>query len=178
MPVTETQDAAGSAVRVHVGGDHAAYELKNYLVDRLKQDGYEVMDHGPLSYDAQDDYPPFVLRAAEAVISEPGSVGVVLGGSGNGEQIAANKVSGVRAALAWNDDVAKLARQHNDANVIAIGARQHTMEEAARLLHVFLEARYLGEPRHQRRVEMLTQYETTRALPPLPHASNPEAASG
>jgi ribose 5-phosphate isomerase B len=103
-----------------------------------------------------------------AVVSEPGSVGVVLGGSGNGEQIAANKVSGIRAALAWNEDTAALARQHNDANVISLGARQHPAEEAIRFLQAFLDARFSGDPRHQRRIDMLTEFEATGSFPPLP----------
>jgi ribose 5-phosphate isomerase B len=164
--------------RVHIGGDHAAFELKGHLVERLEQAGYEVVDHGPHEYDAQDDYPPFILRAAEAVAADPGSVGVVLGGSGNGEQIAANKVDGVRAALAWSADTAALARQHNDANVVALGARQHSSEEAARLMQVFLDTRFSGDPRHQRRIDMLSEYEATGALPPLPDASGAGGVTG
>jgi ribose 5-phosphate isomerase B len=132
--VAATPDPHASAVRVHLGGDHTAYELKEHLVGWLKRVGYEVVDHGPHEYDRQDDYPPFVLRAAVAVASEPSSVGVVLGGSGNGEQIAANKVKGIRAALVWNKDTAVLARQHNDANVVSLGARQHDVGEATGLL--------------------------------------------
>ena len=157
-------------MRVHLGSDHAGFELKGRLVERLSELGHEPVDHGPVEYDAVDDYPPFVLRAAMAVASEPGSVGVVLGGSGNGEQIAANKVHGIRAALAWNEDTAALARQHNDANVISLGARQHSAEEATRLLRTFLDARFSRDPRHQRRIDMLTEYEATGSLPPLPAA--------
>jgi len=167
--VTVTESPRAS-VRVHLGGDHAAYELKEQFVAWLRLQEYEVVDHGPHVHDPQDDYPPFVLRAAMAVASEPGSVGVVLGGSGNGEQIAANKVDGIRAALAWNEDTAALARQHNDANVISLGARQHSAEEATRLLRAFLDARFSRDPRHQRRIDMLTEYEATGSLPPLPAA--------
>ena len=166
--MTATGSPRASAVRVHLGGDHAAYELKEQLVAWLRLQEYEVVDHGPHVHDPQDDYPPFVLRAAMAVVSEPGSVGVVLGGSGNGEQIAANKVSGIRAALAWNEDTAVLARQHNDANVISLGARQHPAEEAIRFLQAFLDARFSGDPRHQRRIDMLTEFEATGSFPPLP----------
>jgi ribose 5-phosphate isomerase B len=168
--VTGTPNPRASAARVHLGGDHAAYELKEQLFTWLRLQEYEVVDHGPHVHDPQDDYPPFVLRAALAVASEPGSVGVVLGGSGNGEQIAANKVNGIRAALAWNEDTAALARQHNDANVISLGARQHPAEEAMRFLRAFLEARFSGDPRHQRRIDMLTEYEATGSLPTLPAA--------
>ena len=163
--MTATESPRASAVRVHLGGDHAAYELKEQLIAWLRLRNYKVVDHGPHVHDPQDDYPPFVLRAAMAVASEPGSVGVVLGGSGNGKQIAANKVHGIRAALAWNEDTAALARQHNDANVISLGSRQHSAEEAMRFLQALLEARFSGDPRHQRRIDMLTEYEATAASP-------------
>ncbi|MFD6099321.1 ribose-5-phosphate isomerase [Nocardiopsis flavescens] len=155
-------------MRVYLGSDHAGYELKEHLVSWLKERGHEVVDAGPLAYDAVDDYPPFVLRAAEGVASEPGALGVVIGGSGNGEQIAANKVAGVRAALAWSEETARLARQHNDANVLGIGARMHTPEEATRFVEVFLSTPYSDEERHTRRIAMLSAYEATGELPPLP----------
>ncbi len=120
------------------------FELKEYLVARLSAAGHDVRDHGPAEYDAEDDYPPFCTSVGEAVVAEPGSLGVVIGGSGNGEQIAANKVPGVRAALAWNHDTAVLARQHNDANVISIGARQHSADEAAALVDAFLAEPFSG----------------------------------
>ncbi len=155
-------------MRVHLGSDHAAYELKDHLAGWLEQRGHEVVDHGPRAFDPDDDYPPYVLRAAEAVAADRGSLAVVLGGSGNGEQIAANKVRGVRAALAWNEDTAKLAREHNDANVLSVGARMHTADEASRMLEVFLETPYSGQARHQRRIDMISRYETTGELPDLP----------
>ncbi|MCD0452813.1 ribose-5-phosphate isomerase [Actinocorallia sp. API 0066] len=155
-------------MRVFLGSDHAGYELKEHLVAWLKDNGHEPVDIGPKVYDAVDDYPPFVLRAAEATAVEPDSLGVVLGGSGNGEAIAANKVKGIRAALVWSEDTAVLAREHNNANVISIGARQHTLEEATRFVELFLNTPYSGEERHTRRIDMLTSYENTRQLPPLP----------
>jgi ribose 5-phosphate isomerase B len=161
------------AMRVHIAGDHAAYELKEHLVAWLERRDHEVVDHGAPTYDPGDDYPPYVLRAARAVAADPGSLGIVLGGSGNGEQIAANKVRGVRAALAWNEDTATLSRQHNDANVVAVGARQHTLDEASRLVEVFLETDFSGDPRHARRIAMLTDYEATGELPGLPGESAP-----
>ncbi|MDA2808828.1 ribose-5-phosphate isomerase [Nocardiopsis suaedae] len=155
-------------MRVYLGSDHAGFELKEHLVSWLKEHGHEVADAGPAVYDAVDDYPPFVLRAAEGVAADPGTLGIVIGGSGNGEQIAANKVKGVRAALAWSEETAVLAREHNDANVVAIGARMHSLEEAARLVERFLETPYSGEERHTRRIDMLSRYEETGELPPLP----------
>ena len=149
-------------MRIHVASDHAGYELKAALVAHLQEAGHDVVDHGAHAYDAQDDYPGFCFAAGEAVVAEPGTLGVVIGGSGNGEQIAANKVTGVRAALAWNDETARLARQHNDANVVAIGARQHTVDEAVALVDAFLGEPFSHDPRHQRRIDQLAAYEAAR----------------
>lgn len=155
-------------MRVFLGSDHAGYELKEHLVSWLKANGHEAVDCGPAVYDAVDDYPPFVLRAAEATAADPDSLGIVIGGSGNGEAIAANKVKGVRAALAWSDDTATLGRQHNNANVISIGGRMHSQEDATRFVQLFLATPYSGEPRHTRRIDMLSEYEQSGELPPLP----------
>lgn len=161
-------------MRVHIGTDHAGFEAKNHLVDVLREAGYVVVDHGPFQYDAADDYPVFCLRAAEAVAADQDSLGVVLGGSGNGEQMAANKVRGVRAALAWSADTARLAREHNDAQVVAVGARQHSLDEVVVFVQTFLATPYSQEERHTSRIRMLTHYEESGALPPLPA---PAAAS-
>lgn len=148
-------------MRVHIGTDHAGFELKNRLVANLTEKGHEVIDHGAHEYDAQDDYPPFCTAVGEGVVDDAGSLGVVIGGSGNGEQIAANKVRGVRAALVWNEDTALLARQHNDANVISVGARQHTEAELEQLIDLFLAEPFSGEERHQRRIDLVARYEET-----------------
>ena len=155
-------------MRIHVASDHAGFELKTAVVEHLSAAGHEVVDHGAHTYDPQDDYPSVCFAAGEAVVADPGSLGVVIGGSGNGEAIAANKVKGVRAALVWSDATATLAREHNDANVISIGARQHDMDTATRFVKLFIETAYSGEPRHTRRIEMLGDYERTGQLPPLP----------
>ncbi|TQJ51450.1 ribose-5-phosphate isomerase [Phycicoccus sp. SLBN-51] len=155
-------------MRVHIGGDHAAYELLGELVSFLEEEGHEVTNHGPHDYDAQDDYPVFCLRTAEAVAADPGSLGIVLGGSGNGEQMAANKVAGIRAALCYNEELARLAREHNNALVLSIGARMNSADEARAMVRVFLGTEYSGETRHQRRIDMLSAYEASGALPPLP----------
>ena len=155
-------------MRVHIGSDHAGFELKAHLVAWLEAERYEVVDHGPVELDPVDDYPPYVLRAAQSVVNDPGSLGIVLGGSGNGEQIAANKVRGVRAALAWTDDTASLAREHNDANVVSIGARMHTADEATRMVELFLTTPFSGDVRHLRRIAMIDDFESTGELPQLP----------
>ncbi|MDO5678476.1 MAG: ribose-5-phosphate isomerase [Propionibacteriaceae bacterium] len=145
-------------MRIHIATDHAAFELKNYLVERLQEDGYEVVDHGAHEYDALDDYPPFVLPCAEAVVEE-GALGIVLGGSGNGEQIAANKVKGVRAALAYNVELATLAREHNNANIVSLGGRMQSLEESYDIVKAFVTTEFPGEERHQRRIDLITEYE-------------------
>jgi ribose 5-phosphate isomerase B len=155
-------------MRVYLGSDHAGFELKNHLARHLSEAGHEVVDCGPQRYDPDDDYPAFCLATAAKVVADPGSLGVVIGGSGNGEQIAANKVAGARAALTWSSEIARLAREHNDANVAGIGARMHTEEEATAIIETFLATPFSGAPRHARRIEQLAEYERTRVLPPLP----------
>jgi len=146
-------------MRVHIASDHAGYELKAIAITHLENNGHEVIDHGALTYEPQDDYPSFCFEAAQATVNDPGSLGIVIGGSGNGEQIAANKVRGARAALAWNLQTARLAREHNNANVVGIGARMHTSEEALEIIDAFLSEPYSNEPRHQRRIEILADLE-------------------
>jgi ribose 5-phosphate isomerase B len=152
-------------MRVFIGTDHAGFELKEHLVRALAEAGHEPVDCGAFEYDAEDDYPPFCFEVGERTVAEPGTLGVVIGGSGNGEQIAANKVPGVRAALAWNNDTATLARQHNDANVVSIGARQHSAEEATDLVLAFLATPFSQDPRHQRRINLVSDYERDRHRP-------------
>ncbi|KQY63650.1 MULTISPECIES: ribose-5-phosphate isomerase [unclassified Nocardioides] len=162
-------------MRVHLGSDHAGLELKDHLLNWLVEAGHEVVDHGPFVYDALDDYPVFCLRAAEGVAAERAegqdSLGVVIGGSGNGEQIAANKVKGVRSALVWSEETAVLAREHNDANVISVGGRMHTVEEMTRFVEVFLATPFTDEERHVRRIGQLSTYEIDGELPPLPESA-------
>jgi ribose 5-phosphate isomerase B len=150
-------------MRVHIGSDHAGFELKKYLIAALTEDGHELVDHGPHTYDAEDDYPVFCIPTAEAAVADAESLGIVIGGSGNGEQIAANKVIGSRAALAYNLDTARLGREHNDANVLSIGARMHTEEEALGMVRLFLATPFSGDPRHARRIGLLADYEKTRS---------------
>ena len=147
-------------MKIHISSDHAGLKFKNRVIEYLRAQGHTVEDHGPHVYDALDDYPAFCIPAAEATAKEPGSFGIVLGGSGNGEQMAANKVNGVRAALVWSLDTAKLAREHNDANVISIGGRMHDEEFCLKLVDTFLATPFSGDERHVRRIGLITDYET------------------
>ena len=155
-------------MRVYLGSDHAGYELKQRLVDHIGSLGHDVVDCGPPAYDAEDDYPPYVLRAATRSAGDPGSRGIVLGGSGNGEAIAANKVTGIRCALAFSDDTARLSREHNNANCLSLGARMYDESTALRFVELFLATPFSDEPRHVRRIAQLTGYEESGELPPLP----------
>ena len=162
-------------MRVHLGSDHAGLDLKEHLLTWLLDHGYEPVDHGPFVYDAVDDYPVFCLRAADAVAAEReqglDSLGVVVGGSGNGEQMASNKVAGIRSALAWSEQTASLAREHNDANVLAVGGRMHSLDDVTRFVEIFLTTPFSGDPRHARRIAQVAHYEATRELPPLPESA-------
>jgi ribose 5-phosphate isomerase B len=169
-------------MRVHVGSDHAGLELKDRLLDWLVEQGHDPVDHGPFVYDALDDYPVFCLRAAEGVAADQAegveALGVVIGGSGNGEQIAANKVRGVRSALVWSEETAVLARAHNDANVISVGGRLHPIDDMLRFVGVFLSTAFSGDERHVRRIGQLATYESTGELPPLPPSALGQATLG
>jgi ribose 5-phosphate isomerase B len=151
-------------MRIYLGSDHAGFELKAALIDHLATSGHEPIDCGALTYDPVDDYPAPCIRAAQSTVADPASLGVVIGGSGNGEQIAANKVAGVRAALVWSDETAALAREHNDANVISIGGRNHSLADALRFVDLFIATPFSGDDRHIRRIAQLAEYETTGAI--------------
>jgi ribose 5-phosphate isomerase B len=153
-------------MRVYVGSDHAGFELKTYLLGHLAGAGHEVVDCGPAEYVPDDDYPPYCFETAQRVLADPGSLGVVIGGSGNGEQIAANKVPGIRAALAWSEETAQLSRAHNDAQVVAIGARMHTKDQAATLVDTFLATPFSNDERHLRRIKLVADYEVSTGRPP------------
>jgi ribose 5-phosphate isomerase B len=157
-------------MRVYLGSDHAGFELKQQIIDHLKQNDHEPIDCGAYTYDADDDYPAFCINAAQRTVADPGSLGIVIGGSGNGEQIAANKVPGARCALAWNTETASLAREHNDAQLIGIGARMHTVDEALTFVDAFLSTPWSKAQRHQRRIDILSEYERTHDAPPVPGA--------
>ncbi|MDO5286231.1 MAG: ribose-5-phosphate isomerase [Actinomycetia bacterium] len=150
-------------MRVHISTDHAAFDTKQYLVTELARRGYEVVDHGAGSLDPDDDYPDFIIPCAEAVLADPGSLGIVLGGSGNGEAIAANKVVGMRAALAYDPETARLGREHNNALCLALGGRMHPEPEALEIVLTFLATPFSGSPRHERRIAKITAYEQGRS---------------
>ena len=152
-------------MRVYLGSDHAGFELRTHLVEVLRAEGFEIVDLGPKEYIPDDDYPAYCIATGEAVVADPGSLGVVIGGSGNGEQISANKVVGVRAALVWDRETAELAREHNDANVVAIGERQHTIDEATQLVLTFLRTPFRNGERHKRRIAKVADYERTHKVP-------------
>ena len=157
-------------MRVYLGADHAGFETKNLIVEHLTKQGHEVIDCGALTYDAEDDYPAFCIEAAQRTVNDPGSLGIVLGGSGNGEQIAANKVKGARCALACSAETARLAREHNNAQLIGIGGRMHTEEQALEIVDAFLDQEWSRAERHQRRIDILAEYERTGIAPELPEA--------
>jgi ribose 5-phosphate isomerase B len=155
-------------MRIHIATDHAGLEFSQDLAEHLEREGHEVIDHGPTDFDPLDDYPSFCIAAARGVIADQEAkveaLGVVFGGSGNGEQMAANKVPGIRAALVWSVNTAVLARQHNNANVCAIGARQHSIDEALLFIDTFLRTPFEGEERHARRIAQISEFETTGAI--------------
>jgi len=155
-------------MRIHIATDHAGLEFSQILQEHLTASGHEVVDHGPREFDALDDYPAFCINAAQAVITDERAglpaLGVVFGGSGNGEQMAANKVPGVRAALVWSESTSVLAREHNNANVISIGARQHTIDEAIHFIDTFIATPFTQDERHVRRINQLAEYEQTGTI--------------
>ena len=146
-------------MKIHIGSDHAGLEFKAKIIAHLQSQGHQVTDHGPHSFDPLDDYPEFCIPAALATAKDPGSFGIVLGGSGNGEQMAANKVKGVRAALVWSVEIAKLAREHNDANVISLGGRMHDEKLCLELVDTFLSTPFSSDERHIRRIGLISKYE-------------------
>lgn len=155
-------------MRVYLASDHAGFELKNHLVRHLRQLGHDARDIGADTHDPDDSYVLYCIEAGVRVVADEGSLGVVVGGSGNGEQMAANKVRGVRAALAWSPETASLAREHNNAQIVAVGARMHTLDEAAAIVTRFVDTPFSGDPRHGERIATLGRYERSEQSPPAP----------
>lgn len=147
-------------MKVYIGTDHAGFEYKEAIKKALLEDGYDVEDKGALTYEELDDYPDFIYPVAAAVAQDPENRrGIVLGGSGQGEAIVANKVKGVRCALAFSEFVVKACREHNDANVLSIGARTITVEEAIAWVRLWLKTPFPGDERHVRRINKVKQLE-------------------
>jgi ribose 5-phosphate isomerase B len=144
-------------MKVSLGSDHAGFEYKQALAEMLRTQGHDVIDCGTHSADATD-YPLWCIPTAEKVANGEVEKGIVVGGSGNGEAIAANKVKGIRCAIAWSDETAKLASQHNNANVLSIGERMVSLETAKRLVDLWLSTPFDGG-RHLKRIEELAKYE-------------------
>ena len=164
----EKTSATLGNMRVYLGADHAGFETKNVIAKHLTDAGHEVIDCGAHDYDPEDDYPAFCIEAAYRTVNDPGSLGIVLGGSGNGEQIAANKVKGARCALAWSPEIARLAREHNNAQLIGIGGRMHSEDEVLAIVDAFLSEEWSKAERHQRRIDVIADYEKTGIAPNLP----------
>ena len=145
-------------MKIHLATDHAGLELKEKVKLYLSDLNYEVIDHGAYEYDALDDYPDFIFPCANAVSNDPESKGIILGGSGQGEAMAANRVLGVRAAVFYNgpDEIIKLSRQHNNANILSLGARFMSEEEMYKIIEVWLSTDF-ESGRHQRRIEKLDE---------------------
>ena len=144
---------------IHIATDHAGLELKEKVKSYLSKLDYEVVDHGAYEYEALDDYPDFIFPCADAVSDDPNSKGIILGGSGQGEAMAANRVKGVRAAVFYNgpDEIVKLSRQHNDANILSLGARFMTDQEMYKIIKLWLSTKF-ESGRHKRRIEKLDEH--------------------
>lgn len=153
-------------VRIYLGSDHAGFALKNKVADRMRALGHDVRDCGATTFDPDDDYPAYCFDAAERAVADAGSLAIVFGGSGNGEAIAANKVRGARCGLAHSEDTARLAREHNDANVLSLGARIVSEADAIRFAEIFVATPFSGDARHARRIAALAAYETAKPAPP------------
>lgn len=144
-------------MKIHIGTDHAGFALKESLKTYLQELGHKVVDHGAFAFNEGDDYPDFVTPTAEAVGIDPQSMGIVLGGSGEGEAMGANKVQDVRATAYYGGDleIVRLGREHNDANILSLGARFVSEDEAKEAVRLFLETPFSGEERHERRIDKM-----------------------
>ena len=146
-------------MKIFIGADHAGFEFKENLKSFLEERGHEVEDCGAFELDLDDDYPDFIAPAAKKVAQNPGSFGIVLGKSGAGECIVANKIKGIRAFLGVSEQNVRLAREHNDANVISLGSELVDFEKAKQLAEVFLNTPFSNEERHKRRIEKIKNLE-------------------
>ncbi|MBI2314753.1 RpiB/LacA/LacB family sugar-phosphate isomerase [Candidatus Daviesbacteria bacterium] len=147
---------------VYLSADHAGFELKEKIKEFLTNEGYEVKDCGAFEYDKEDDYPDFISQAAQAISEDPNSRAIILGGSGQGEAIVANKFPNVRAAVYYGsaEEMPSLTRQHNNSNILSLGARFLSVEEATKAVKLFLETKFSEDERHIRRIDKIKQIET------------------
>jgi ribose 5-phosphate isomerase B len=143
--------------KVFLASDHAGYELKEALSPFLRERGYEVEDLGPMNLDVGDDYPDYLMMLGRHVAGEKGAMGIGIGGSGQGEAIAANRIKGARAAVFYGgpDEIIKLSREHNDANILSLGARFLTQEQAKAAVILWLTTGFSNDERHVRRIQKL-----------------------
>jgi len=146
-------------MKIHLATDHAGLELKDKIKLHLTELGHEVIDHGAHEYDALDDYPDFIFPCAKAVTQDDQSRGIILGGSGQGEAMAANRIKGIRAAVYYNgpEEIIELSRQHNNANILSLGARFMSEKEIYRIIEIWFDTDF-EEGRHQRRINKLDNY--------------------
>lgn len=152
---------------IHIATDHAGFDLKNKIVRFLEQKHYEVVDHGAHDLNLDDDFPDFILPAAIAVAEDVDSRGIILGGSGQGEAMVANRVKGIRATVFYGEpsstdlSIIELSRHHNDANILSLGARFLTHEEALEAIELWLETSFSGEERHVRRISKIDEIDSS-----------------
>lgn len=146
-------------MNIYLATDHGGYELKEILKNWLKENGYDTKDLGAFSIDPNDDYPDFIIPLARKVAQEPDGLGIIIGRSGNGEAIAANKIKGIRAAVCLNEEMARKAKQHNNANVLSLGADYISVDEAKNIVKMFLDTPFSNEERHIRRVDKIKKIE-------------------
>lgn len=144
-------------MKIHLATDHAGFELKEEIKSFLTINGYNVSDHGAFELNENDDYPDFISKCAQSVNKDSESIGIILGGSGQGEQIVANKLENIRAAEYYggNLEIVRLAREHNNANILSLGARFLNKDEAIKAVEIFIKTPFSNEPRHKRRLQKI-----------------------
>ncbi len=148
-------------MKIYIGSDHAGYELKEKLKTYIQSLNIEIVDKGAFALDNEDDYPDFIVPVAQAVASESDSLGIILGGSGEGEQISANKIDGIRAIEYYggNLEVVRLGREHNNANILSLGARFISDDDAENAVELFINTPFSGDERHERRIDKINNEE-------------------
>lgn len=149
-------------MKIYLATDHAAFELKEYVKKALSEGGYEIEDCGAMTFDPHDDYPDLIKLAAYKVAQDSNSFGAVFGKSGTGEAIVANKIKGIRAVIAFNEENVRLSREHNNCNIISIGSQFVTNEQAVQLIRLFINTKFSEEERHTRRIDKIAELESSQ----------------